>query len=222
MPKQVVEYEETSSESEVEVEEETLDVPTLDEELERVAKNTKLQLQLKEQKKKALEEKRERLSQPKAPKVQGKRKPRFEKGSEAAMNWSRDMAERRRAKLEANKSEAAKLKALEEESKKVLYETKEQEIKALRAQLAKFQKIQQRAEDPEPEPVKTPRRRRAPKTPVVSDTDETDYAPEVQEVKKQVRKKRVQKAAAQEYIQSEQDRMREQMLKSMQASVFNL
>ena len=134
------------------------------------------------------------------------------------------MAEARRVKLDANKSEKAKLKELETEAKETLYKTKEAEIKALKLQLAKFEKLQQKAEEPdplpEPLPPKTPRRKRTPKTPVVSDTDDTDFAPEVQEVKQKVRRKRVQKQVAQEYIQSEQDKMREQMLKNMQASIF--
>ena len=121
MPKKVIEVEESTSESEVSDVEEP-EPPTLEDELERVAKNTKMQIQLKEQKKLALEEKRKRLAEPKQPKVRTG-KPRFEKGSEEAKEWSRKMAEARRVKLDANKSEKAKLKELETEAKETLYKT---------------------------------------------------------------------------------------------------
>ena len=232
MPKQVVEYDESSSESEGDEEVETpqvepeAELPTLEEELEKAKKNTKLALQLKEQKKRALEEKRLRLAEPKAAKIPTNRKPRFEKGSEEAKEWSRKMSEARRAKLDANKSEKSKLVELEEEHKAVLYETKEQEIRALKKQLERFQKIEKQAAaeiprlpEPEPKVQRKPRVKKQPKTPVVSDTEDDT---EVEEVKQKVRRKRVQKAVAKEYIQSEQDKMREQMLSSMKSNIFNM
>ena len=234
MPKKFIEVEESSSESDLDYNETTQEknvdeeqLLSLEQELQRSLKNTELQQQLKEQKKKALEEKRERLAKPKADKAKtGPRTPRYEKGSEAAKEWSRKMAEARRAKLEANKSEKAKLKELEEEAKQTLYKTKQMEIDTLRKQLKKYEEIQQKIDEEPRLPPKTIRKQtkvRAMKsrTPAVSD-DETDNATEVEEAKEKVRKKRIQKQVAREYIADEQTRLREQMLKNMQNNILGL
>jgi hypothetical protein len=141
MPRKIIEYDESSSDSsEDEVEKETKtdiknsvidddDLPTLDEELQRVANNTKLQLELQEQKKRALEEKRKRLAEPKAPKITGNRKGRYEKGSDQAREWALKMAEARKAKREERVSEKQKLEELQKRSTEMLFETKQAQIK---------------------------------------------------------------------------------------------
>lgn len=220
MPKKFIEVEESSSESEIEEDVNEEQIFSLDEELQRSLKNTELQQQLKEQKKKALEEKRARLSQPKQEKAKtGPRIPHIKRGSEEAKEWSKKMQEARRAKLEANRSEKAKLKELEEEAKQTLYKTKQMEIDTLKKQLKKYEQIQKKIDEEPRLPPKTIKKKT---TKVVVSDDETDNATEVEEAKQKVRKKRIQKQIAREYIHDEQTRMREQVLKNMQNNILGL
>lgn len=222
MPRRIVYEESSDSDNEIQkVEEEDEQLPTLEEELNKVTLNKKMELELKNAKAKALDEKRALKQQPKKEKLKtgGATTPRFQKGSAEAREWSQKMREAKTKKRQETVTEKQKLHDLEEQAKRLLFESKEQEIKSLKAQLTKLKNIEQKISEPEPEIVKTPRRRRI-KTHVISDSEDTDNDPSVIQAKKHVRRQKIEKAAASEYIQSEQAKIRQEMLNQYKSAIF--
>jgi hypothetical protein len=226
-------YEETDSESENETQDsvnendsqqnsELDELPTLQQQLAKEKSVEQREIEIAEAKKQALLEKRKRVAE-KPPKVQYNSRPgRFEKGSDEAKAWAQEMARIRTEKKNAKYKEANKLKELEDEHKRLLFEAKEKEIATMKKKLETLENSSKtRVNSPVDIPPHPKPRTRKVKQVVETETEgDTDADPEVIKVKKQVRKKRVEKEVAQATAQDEKEKMRQEMLRQAQASIF--